>query len=709
MADADLKQAILRLTDLITTQQQQIAALQQGNAYQTGSEKIIESLSTGIDEFQYDPNDGIFFDSWYARVLPNHPRDFGFEDTVKKPKKLFGRQKSLFNARYQCLQYVKNDADDFSSYAASVAKHCEAFQMENCPATNSRLSGSLIGKLEAEENAPPADGATLKLENLVEACNRIINLNRIHVRSASGRSTRKATAPHPKRSQPKPKDVVKSKGISVKRVDLSKKRKYVKIEINGSRATLQLDCASDITIISKRTWTSVGKPVINPSEVDAVSVSGDSIGILGEFNAEITVQDVTKSGRIFVTSNPDLNVLGIETIDQFDLWSVPFCSLVNNIQQNLNATMQKLQAKIPKVIQSTFGCCSKSKVTLYPKPDTRPVYCLKVPVAYATLPKFSDWAAPIVVIRKSNVSVRICGDNPTGLNDALESDRHPLPHSDDIFAELAGCRYFSCIDLSDAYPQVEVEESSRRLPTISTHKGLFQYNRLPSGVKSAPGAFQSIIDSMVPGVKPYLDDILIAGRTQEEHDLRLHAVLERIREYGFHLRIEKCRFSLPQIKFLGHIVDKNGLRPDPAKTRAISETAPPTNVSQLGRTSVRLTTTDGIDWMKSLASSFVYWPNFDEDVESFVRQCRSCAAAAKLPRKTTLSSWPIPTKPWKRIHIDYAGPIDGDFYLSMVDAHSKWPEIFRTRGTTTTATLELLQETFARYGNFSVTKMVSII
>lgn len=1127
MADADLKQAILRLTDLIATQQQQIAALQQGNANQAGSEKIIESLSTGIDEFQYDPDGGIFFDSWYARyedvfkedgkhlddkakvrlllrkigtqfheryvnsVLPNHPRDFGFEDTVKKLKKLFGRQKSLFNARYQCLQYVKNDADDFSSYAASVNKHCEAFQMEKLSSDqfktlrfvcglqsprDSDIRTRLIGKLEAEENAPPADGATLKLENLVEECNRIINLKQdtqmiekgcgdksnVHAISrhhrTSSRKEKKSQSPKTpcwfcgdlhyvkecpyqshtctkckrkghkegycssseKKSskqvdKPKPKDVVKSKGISVKRVDLTKKRKYVKIEINGSPATLQLDCASDITIISKRTWTSVGKPVINPSEVDAVSASGDSIGILGEFNAEITVQDVTKSGRIFVTSNPDLNVLGIETIDQFDLWSVPFSSLVNNIQRNSNATMQKLQAKFPEVFQSTLGCCSKAKVTLYPKPDARPVYCPKRPVAYAALPKvdaelqrlqdngiispvqFSDWAAPIVVVRKSDVSVRICGDYSTGLNDALESDRHPLPHPDDIFAELAGCRYFSCIDLSYAYLQVEVEESSRRLLTINTHKGLFQYNRLPPGVKSAPGAFQRIIDCMVagiPGVKPYLDDILIAGRTQEEHDLRLHAVLQRIREYGFHLRIEKCRFSLPQIKFLGHIVDKDGLRPDPAKTSAISEMAHPTNVSQLrsyvgainyygrfvgqmkqlrepldrllkkdapwkwtaecqksfdrfksilvsnlllthfdpskeiivagdaskdglgavilhrfpdgsvkaiahasrsltpaeenygqiekealalvfavtrfhkmifGRrfvlqtdhkpllkifgskkgipvyTANRLqrwaltmllydfdiqfvptasfghadllsrlmschskpdeeyviaalqTETDvkailddstshlpvtaqmiaketqddpvlqevinhisngwpstaselhtpavrqfysrreglqvtqdcimfgdrvvvperfrkriirqlhrghpGIDRMKSLARSFVYWPNIDEDVESFVRQCRSCAAAAKLPRKTTLSSWPIPTKPWERIHIDYAGPVDGYFYLVVVDAYSKWPEIFRTRSTTTTATLELLQETFARYGN----------
>ncbi|XP_065089799.1 uncharacterized protein K02A2.6-like [Ochlerotatus camptorhynchus] len=261
--------------------------------------------------------------------------------------------------------------------------------------------------------------------------------------------------------------------------------------------------------------------------------------------------------------------------------------------------MQSLQLKFPEVFQTSLGCCTKAQAILYRKPDSRPAYCPKRPVAYAALPKvgaelqrlqdngiispvkFSDWAAPIVVVRKSDVSVRICRGYSTGLNDALESDRHPLPHPDDIYSELAGCRFFSNID---AYLQVEVEEASRKLLTINTHKGLFQYNRLPPGFKSAPGAFQKIIDSMVagiPGVKPYLDDLLIAGKTQQDHDRRLNAVLHRIREYGFHLRFEKCRVSLPQIKFLGHIIDKDGLRPDPAKTNAISEMPPPMNVSQL--------------------------------------------------------------------------------------------------------------------------------
>lgn len=81
----------------------------------------------------------------------------------------------------------------------------------------------------------------------------------------------------------------------------------------------------------------------------------------------------------------------------------------------------------------------------------------------------------------------------------------------------------------------------------------------------------------IPGVKPYMNDIFMAGHSKQEHDRNLHAVLERIREYGFHLRLEKCRFVLSQIEFLGHIVDKDGIRPDPSKTMM----QPPKDVQQL--------------------------------------------------------------------------------------------------------------------------------
>ncbi|XP_062558508.1 uncharacterized protein K02A2.6-like [Armigeres subalbatus] len=159
---------------------------------------------------------------------------------------------------------------------------------------------------------------------------------------------------------------------------------------------------------------------------------------------------------------------------------------------------------------------------------------------------FSQWAAPIVVVKKPGGKVRICADYSTGLNAALEANHYPLPVPDDIFTKLNKCRYFSVIDLSDAYLQVEVDDDSKQLLTINTHRGLFRFNRLAPGVKSAPGAFQQLMNSMVAdleGVDTFLDDIFVASKTEEEHHKMLNALFQRRQAYGFVLREEKCNIS----------------------------------------------------------------------------------------------------------------------------------------------------------------------
>lgn len=102
--------------------------------------------------------------------------------------------------------------------------------------------------------------------------------------------------------------------------------------------------------------------------------------------------------------------------------------------------------------------------------------------------------------------------------------------------------------------------------------------------------------------------------------------------------------------------------------------------------------------MKSIARSFVYWPGIDNEIEEFVRNCNPCCVAGKSPTKTTLESWPAPSKPWSRIHIDYAGPVDGTYFLVVVDPFSKWPEVFATRTTTAKTTTRLLSESFTTFG-----------
>lgn len=141
---------------------------------------------------------------------------------------------------------------------------------------------------------------------------------------------------------------------------------------------------------------------------------------------------------------------------------------------------------------------------------------------------------------------------------------------------------FSQIDLSDAFLQVEVSENSRDLLTINTHRGLYRYNRLPPGVKAAPGAFQQLVDTMLTGLKRtagYIDDVIIGGTDEADHERNLKAVLHRIQEYGFTVKLEKCSFGQNKIKYVGHLIDQHGLRPDPANIQVIQALPPPSDVS----------------------------------------------------------------------------------------------------------------------------------
>ena len=126
--------------------------------------------------------------------------------------------------------------------------------------------------------------------------------------------------------------------------------------------------------------------------------------------------------------------------------------------------------------------------------------------------QFLDWAAPIVVVLKSDKSsIRICGNFKQTVNPVSKLDKYPIPKVEDLSATLVGGRVFSKVNLSQAYQQLSLDEESKKLMVINTMKGLFRYTRLPFGISSAPGIFQRATESVlqgIPGVIVYLDDIL---------------------------------------------------------------------------------------------------------------------------------------------------------------------------------------------------------
>ena len=181
---------------------------------------------------------------------------------------------------------------------------------------------------------------------------------------------------------------------------------------------------------------------------------------------------------------------------------------------------------------------------------------------------------------KKNGRFRICGDYKVTINQEPEIDQYPLPKPENLFATLAGGKRFTKLDLSQAYQQLELDDPSKMLVTINTHRGLYRYNRLPFGVASAPALFDTVLQD-IPHVICYLDDILVTGTSESDHLRNLETVFKRLQHYGFRMRKDKCALFQTSVEYLGHKIDAEGLHALPDKIDAIVRAPEPRNIQEL--------------------------------------------------------------------------------------------------------------------------------
>lgn len=190
-----------------------------------------------------------------------------------------------------------------------------------------------------------------------------------------------------------------------------------------------------------------------------------------------------------------------------------------------------------------------------------------------------------MVIPKGDGKLRICGDFKVSVNPLLDIDQYPLLRPEDLFTTLKGGRKFSRLDLQHAYSQIKLKVDSKELATLSTHKELHRCNQLPFGNASVPAIFQKAMDSILQGILYvllcYLDDILIAGPSVEEHLKSCEEVLRRLQNHGLHLKEGKCVFLEESVEFLGHSIDACGVSTSAKKVEVVQKTPAPRNVQEL--------------------------------------------------------------------------------------------------------------------------------
>lgn len=201
----------------------------------------------------------------------------------------------------------------------------------------------------------------------------------------------------------------------------------------------------------------------------------------------------------------------------------------------------------------------------------------------------SPYASPIVMIQKKNANeYRLCVDY-RALNDITIKDNYPTPLIDDHLDMLKDKHYYSTLDLKNGFHHIKMAEDSIQYTSFVTPLGQFEYLRLPFGLTNGPRVFQRFLNRIFSSlirenkILLYLDDILVATNNISEHLDILKQIFILARQNSLHFRLDKCKFLYNQCIYLGYLVDKDGIRPNPENMKALLSYPIPKNTKEAHR------------------------------------------------------------------------------------------------------------------------------
>ena len=384
---------------------------------------------------------------------------------------------------------------------------------------------------------------------------------------------------------------------------------WVEPKINGRKVKMELDTGSAVSVMPLDIFHEhFGDHKLKDTSVILKTYTGESLKPLGKVQVMVKLQKQKQKLDLFIVNEGKSALFGRSWLKNLRLnWvEIKAISLSKEIEnakdESVNLKVKTILKKYETVFDKEMGKLKDFKAHFTIRENYQPRFMKHRNVPYSlrdkveqelarlekedilTAVKSSEWASPIVPVVKKNGSVRICGDFKTTVNPALKEEQYPLPKIDDIFTTLAGGKKFSKIDLSHAYQQMEVHPDHRKYLTINTHKGLFQYKRLPYGVTDAPAKWQRAIEQVLrdlENVQVILDDMIITGKDDKDHLRNIEAVLQRLKDYGLKANASKCEFFKDKIDFCGHTVDQQGLHQNEDKVKAITKAREPKNVSEV--------------------------------------------------------------------------------------------------------------------------------
>ncbi|XP_061715536.1 uncharacterized protein K02A2.6-like [Cydia pomonella] len=378
--------------------------------------------------------------------------------------------------------------------------------------------------------------------------------------------------------------------------------KRIDVIINGKHCTMDWDPGSAYSIISTSLWRQIGAPTLTKAP-KLKAYHNFKLKSEGLTDVTVEVEGKQKIVPVVVMKHADPMLFGLQWSETFGM---EFPKPVYSIKNVTPTTLQQLIDRYKPLFDGKLGKVEDYLVNIHIKPGAVPVHLPARPIKFGIKKNIEkeiarlvadniihpvdpnvtpvEWATPTVNVVKPNGDIRICGDFRSTLNPVLIKHLHPVPLFDQLRQKLARGKIFSKIDLKDAYLQFEIAPESKKYLTLSTHLGYFRYNRMPFGISTAPSIFQHYLDELlrdIPNTAVYFDDVAIAGEDVKEHLRTLGVIFERLQKAGLKVNLQKCSFLQNQIEYLGHSIDKNGIRPTKQKLDAISKAATPTNAKEL--------------------------------------------------------------------------------------------------------------------------------
>lgn len=367
------------------------------------------------------------------------------------------------------------------------------------------------------------------------------------------------------------------------------------IFINGQSVSAIIDTGAEISVIPRdvliqKSISSLSD--IAPCNIKTITVYGGSkLQVLGEVNCTCRYGDKEVQTTLFVIDTDDSNIL----------LSSDLCAKLDLLQELIPDVAQASVETFEHPIFSGIGKVDEFDFQIHLKDDAKPVAHLPRRCAPGVLTKINaeienllsqdiiepasdfKWCSPVVPVFKKNGQLRICTDFRS-LNKSIVRHPHQIPSLEDLTSNLQGSEFFSCLDAKSGYHQIPVHPDSKHLLTFCVPNGCFRYKRMPFGISTAPEVYQSIMQKILQGIDGchvYFDDVLVVGKTIQEHDERLRLVIQKLYDAGIRLNKDKSSIRQRSVVFLGHEFSSNGIAPHTEKQAALSSFPKPVTKDQM--------------------------------------------------------------------------------------------------------------------------------